>query len=190
MAISHGSISGGLEGAGEVDVLLGGTAVGGARRSSKFHDGTFPDADGGRVTGVDTANGKALTLGAGLGRNIEFVPANDVAFTLGAGLGRNGAPEIGPAEVTLACPQLSKLKASLSLRCFSARSSSIFRCRSTRLSPWCPASGDPLVDADINRPEKASCFGAADDGRASGVVVRDGGSPKDAAGAVAGGEML
>lgn len=42
----------------------------------------------------------------------------------------------------------------------------------------------------MNRPENASCFGAADDGRANGVVVLDGGSPKDAAGAVAGGEVL
>lgn len=121
MAMSHGSI-GGLWGAGEVDVLLGGAAVGGASKSLKFQDGTFPDADGGRVTGVDAANGKAFTLEAGLGRNIEFVPVNDIAFTLGAGLERNGTPEFGPAELAPACPQLSKLKASLSLCCFSARS--------------------------------------------------------------------
>jgi hypothetical protein len=121
MAMSHGSI-GGLEGAGEVDVLLDGAAVGGASKSSKFQDGTFPDVDGGRVTGVDAANGKGFILEAGLGRNTEFVPVNDIAFTLGAGLERNGTPESGPAELAPACPQLSKLKASLSLCCFAARS--------------------------------------------------------------------
>lgn len=169
-------------------MLLGGTTeVEGASKSSKSHVGAFPDVDGGRVTGFDAA-GEGLTLGTGLGRNID-VEAKGVALTLGTGLARIGAPMFCPFEAVSACPQLSKLNASLSLRCLSARSSSIFRCLSTRLSP-CPASDVPPFAADMKSPENASCFGAAEDGRASGVVVRDGGSPKDAAGAVAGGEML
>lgn len=52
----------------------------GASKSSKSQADAFPDVEGGRVTEFDADDGKALTLGAGLGRNIGFA-AKGAALT-------------------------------------------------------------------------------------------------------------